>query len=287
MRVTASGNVGIGTPSPFTRLDVVHPNTQVRFGPSTGDYGGYLVSTNESQAIIAGGAKWDGANWITRGAFASLTAHQNGVIAFHTNDNRNLGFGSTFGPAERMRIALNGNVGIGTQNPVAGKLQVEDSSVGRAVYGISNVSGGGLSLGGIGILGETQTADGVGVYGKNLFGGFAMYAEGNTSQQRNKGGWVKALLKVSAAGGIERCYNAITGAAGGNCGFSPVLTADGRFDINFGFKVDDRFVSVTADACACYALVQVFYGFGNENTIRVVLYSGATYYNIPFTIIVY
>jgi len=163
---------------------------------------------------------------------------------------------------------------------------VDNSSTGTAVYGTSAVSGGGFTLGGIGVLGETQTADGVGVYGRNLFGGFAMYAEGNTFQSRNKGGWVKALLKVRYDGGIERCYNGITGAAGGTCGFSIVVGPNaGQYNINFGFKVDDRFALVTIDDSGYNLQASIIYGFGNENTIRV----NVDYLNtaVGFTIIVY
>jgi hypothetical protein len=106
-----NGNVGIGTPSPSTRLDVVNPASQLRFGPTTADNGGYLVSTLPSEAIIAGGAKWDGANWIARDTAASMTAHHFGAIRFFTNDN--LIVGSPFNPTQRMLIESNGSVNIG------------------------------------------------------------------------------------------------------------------------------------------------------------------------------
>ena len=43
---------------------------------------------------------------------------------------------------------------------------------------------------------------------------------GNVSQNRDKGGLVKAMVYVNADGTILRCYNGITGASTGNCGFS-------------------------------------------------------------------
>ena len=66
----------------------------------------------------------------------------------------------------------------------------------------------------------------MGVYGQNDNGtavngvsanGFAMRADGNAYQQRDKGGWVKALAYINADGNIIRCYNALTGSSVG-CG---------------------------------------------------------------------
>ena len=108
-------NVGIGTTAPSTRLEVVAPATQLRFGPTTADNGGYLVSTSPSQAIIVGGAKFDGSNWIARDTAASIMAQANGVIQFTANSN--LTVGSPFSPTERMRIGTDGRVGIGTLSP--------------------------------------------------------------------------------------------------------------------------------------------------------------------------
>src|SRR5262249_2900401 len=74
---TASVNVGIGTTVPNPRLDVTSSSSQVRFGNVSTDVGGYLISTTDSQAIMSGGAKWDGSNWIARATAASLTDQAN------------------------------------------------------------------------------------------------------------------------------------------------------------------------------------------------------------------
>jgi len=72
---------------------------------------------------------------------------------------------------------------------------------------------------------------------------------GNAVQDRDKGGMVKAMLYVDGAladPGILRCYNGITGAATGNCGFTVTRTSRGTYEISFGFQVSDRFISITA-----------------------------------------
>jgi hypothetical protein len=174
LTVATSGNVGIGTTNPFTRLEVVQPAaTQLRFGASGADNGGYLISTLPSQAILAGGARWNGTNWIARDNVASLTATQFGHIEFYTDSGFNVG--DTFNPTLRMKIDENGNV----------------------------------------------------------------------IQNRDRGGLVKAMVYVAADGSILRCYNGVSGSSSGNCGFSVTHFANGGYGINFGFQVDDRFVSVT------------------------------------------
>ena len=42
---SSTGNVGIGTTAPNARLDVVDSASQIRFGNSSADNGGFLVST--------------------------------------------------------------------------------------------------------------------------------------------------------------------------------------------------------------------------------------------------
>ena len=112
---TANTNVGIGTTTPNSRLDVVDTAAQIHFGDTATDDGGYLVSTLPSQAIISGGGKWNGSAWIAKSTSASLVNNRLGTILFFTNSG--LTTGSTFSPTERMRITDTGDVGIGTTSP--------------------------------------------------------------------------------------------------------------------------------------------------------------------------
>lgn len=75
--------------------------------------------------------------------------------------------------------------------------------------------------------------------------GVGIAATGNASQSRNKGGWIKAMVYINQDGTIARCYNGLTGASTGNCGFTSSRISAGLYDINFGFQVDDRFVTVS------------------------------------------
>jgi hypothetical protein len=271
----ATGNVGIGTSNPLARLQVASAGNGVtsytaRFqsNPSVAGAGGILFDQNSTYG-------WK--------VHTEATGFTTGMLNFNYV---NIADGSVQA-ANTLVLRGNGNVGIGVTNPTA-RLQVEaGNGVGILANSQTNaVIGYSTGQGFAAVYGESQNGNGYGVYGRNAFGGFAMLAEGNAGQSRNKGGWVKALLKVSAAGAIERCYNAITGAAGGTCGFSVTSYAPdfpGFFDINFGFKVNDRFASVTADYVYSSVAASVVYGEGNENTIRVVMCCGGQ----GFTIIVY
>jgi hypothetical protein len=79
----------------------------------------------------------------------------------------------------------------------------------------------------------------------NFGSGPAIYSSGNAGQNREYGGWVKALLFVNTNGTIARCYNGVTGAATGNCGFTISHPQPGVYDFNFGFQIDDRFITTT------------------------------------------
>ena len=74
-----------------------------------------------------------------------------------------------------------------------------------------------------------------------------MQASGNATQSLGSGGWVKAVAYVSGTT-VDYCYNSQVSnpstASTAPCGFSS-SESGGVYTVDFGFIVNDRFISVT------------------------------------------
>jgi hypothetical protein len=133
---------------------------------------------------------------------------------------------------------ISGNGIIGGDLTVSGKINAD-------------VSGNFIQNRGIGQPRQNASFNisGKGYIGDDGFIGGNTFVNGNALQARNKGGWVKAMALVTGDAAIAICYNsqmADGGASTPGCGFkvrAPSLTF-----IDFGFQVNDRFISVTSAA---------------------------------------
>jgi hypothetical protein len=117
MFIRYDGLVGIGggtTANYLLDVSTASSSTNIRFGLSAVDSGGYLVSTVASQAILAGGAAWNGANWVAKATTAETVGMDSGIITFTTNSG--LTAGNTFTPTERWRINSSGHFLAGADN---------------------------------------------------------------------------------------------------------------------------------------------------------------------------
>ena len=129
------------------------------------------------------------------------------------------------------------------------------SAAGNAVEGYS--SGSPSS----GVYGQNNNANSYGVAGHSDNGvavvgdsssGWAMQALGKATQSRTGGGFVKAMAWVDPDGHpsdpIQQCFNSqrpATLATSGNCGIVFSQAQTGVYKLDFGFRVSDRFASVT------------------------------------------
>ena len=122
------------------------------------------------------------------------------------------------GAASGITVTTSGNVGIGTDAP-GDKLHVA----------------GGASVAGTASIDENV------IVGDALIS--ARIVTGNAMQNVGDGGFVKAMVYVAGNGAIVRSYNPYASTTVQHSGD---IFGIGLYRINFGFKVDHRFYSLTA-----------------------------------------
>ena len=130
MALDASGNVGIGTPSPGTKLHVqsVGTGTTVLItGPTQGNSGGPNNDPwtgLEFQRLGTNGETYNGS--VNLRAYRWATSGQDPAMALRFN----LSSTAPYNTADVMTLRSDGNVGIGTTSPVGvnGGKRLEGSS---------------------------------------------------------------------------------------------------------------------------------------------------------------
>jgi hypothetical protein len=134
MRITSAGDVGIGTSSPSTQLDISSGTTStVRLSNSdlsltlnqiTGELSFYQADSSGGGAGVSGRIGMRSANRPDTGAYFGNCAD----MAFFVSGSV-LGYASDNAPYEALTIRSNGNVGIGTSSP-GDKLEIGDAGAG-------------------------------------------------------------------------------------------------------------------------------------------------------------
>ena len=130
MRIDSSGNVGIGTASPATKLVINEPangTSDILTLHADSDGGG----SNNGIASIKLMGNSNHAAYIKGGHLTSGKT----ILTFHTDD-----YPSSYSPQERLRIDSSGNVGIGTTSP-GRQLEVNSNTANTFIRILSSDSG--------------------------------------------------------------------------------------------------------------------------------------------------
>jgi len=151
VKVDTSGNVGIGTSSPSSKLAVLGSD-------GTGFTG--VTSTNSNGNVGIAGVQFGSDPTYVKAAIGLLRSNPNGVgsLVFYNDSNTDAANWST--ADEKMRIDQSGNVGIGTSSPTA-KLHVVGaelltSTSAETKFTINNTGTGGVEY----WIGSTNNSSG-------------------------------------------------------------------------------------------------------------------------------
>ena len=264
------GNVGIGTATPATKLTV-----------NSTEYGIEHTDGNRSLSTFLN----------TTGGWIGTTS--NHPLHFYTNDGNS-----------QMTLNQSGFLGIGTTNPLV-KLHINgigvvessvQSSSERAILSLNSTIGGqnrvwtlenGL-FGTAGLFGIYDRTAGQGRLTIQPSGPIDM--QGNITQNLGGYGLPKAMVFINGDGTIIRCYNGVSGATTGGCGFTTGrIFPSCSYYLLFPFDISSRFfsVSVEDDCCADPATV-TFQRFTNTQLKFDVFLAGTTdHMDRPIVVIVY
>jgi len=181
----------------------------------------------------------------------------------------------------------------GTEN---GDNGVEGVTFAQAGSGVAGFNDSGVA-GSVGVYGQGDTAiygfgGATGVFGHGTSFGFA--TDGNVQQARTAGGWVKAMAYVNAVQtpyNIPLCYNStLAGAAASTppCGFTLTEENVGVFDIDFGFKVTDRFlIGSLAQSTSNISTIYIQPGGLSNNSATAVCAGGNATANCQYYVVVF
>src|SRR5581483_3437109 len=228
-----------------------------------------------------------------------------GVSGFSSAANNGTGVkGQADGDAGSIGVRGQSTNGVGVSGFSTNNIGVTGASGSSDHSGVSGFSQGGDGVygqsigGGTGVLGLNNNVSGLGVYGQSDQGigvkgssstGFAMLAGGNAKQSRDKGGWVKAMVRYNNSG--TACFRGDENASGSGANscndFTIVGKGTGEVTITFPFTVNDRFIVVSTQYGGISDTATAAYEFAASNQIVVRTFRNGQFDNLGFTLAVF
>lgn len=254
--VHTSGDVTVGAADTAGKMTVVASGKPALIGYSD-NRGVWGTSTGNSYGVFGesvNGLGVQGQSTNNVGVAGASTTHVGVFGSTGSSDAAKPGVLGTSTGAGGVGVRGNGARGVFGASAASGGVGVTGDTTGANSIGVF-----GRAPDGTGVRGESQNANGFGVYAKNHTpAGMALGVEGNATQSRDKGGLVKAMIRVNEDGTVRSCYNSQLADGGASsppsgstgCGFSVERVVDGSdfakgTRVRLGFNVFDRFVSVT------------------------------------------
>ena len=221
------------------------------------------------------------------GVAASSYARLNFLNNGNLQTSGNVGFGTV---APNTRLTLSGGPAWTSSNWTASMNMQNGSTLGWEPNASSQRFGIGQTDGGLSFF-RTYAAPGQTIPPANV--DLTITDNGGLVQPHGVGGLVKAMVAVTAAGELARCYNGATGLS--TCtGFSALSTTSGGNAVtyvNFPFPVNSRFWLVTSDTTFEGSAANVSASAGstsaNPNSIRVLMRADGSQAHKPFHLFVF
>lgn len=173
LRIGSTGNVGIGTGSPATKLSVISPAGEYRQLELNCATGGQILYAG-SVADTVGSYTQNNAYYSSSYQFYPIKTASSGIHyesdgSFWISTNSGLTVGTNFIPSNRLHIAATGNVGIGTNAPEV-KLDVRGTTTATIRVGSTGHGGAGDEFGNLEFYWADPDSAGIKakIYAKNV-----------------------------------------------------------------------------------------------------------------------